>query len=225
MKPAQQIKSLLPECSVRERRAILRDLRREFPIHPLEAQLNTSAEVILEAIARAGGLTLRMLRGVIGEAVFGVEIVEKLKGWEDTTPDGDLAYDFRLVDAQGEVRVQVKLQRSLAQIPMTWRKTEMFVVETQKTRGGMDRKTGSATRFYRYGEFDILAVSMYPSTGNWDTFRYTVADWLLPLATDPSRLLKLQPVASSPNDDWTDDFATAVQWLRAQQRKTIRSTK
>ena len=56
----------------------------------------------------------------------------------------------------------------------------MYVVETQKTREGTDRKTGEKTRPYRFGEFDILAVAMQPATGQWDRFFYTIADWLLP---------------------------------------------
>ena len=32
--------------------------------------------------------------------------------------------------------------------------------------------TGLATRPYRFGEFDILAVSMHPSTNDWNRFMY-----------------------------------------------------
>jgi hypothetical protein len=76
--------------------------------------LNTEAEIILEAIQRSGGLTLRMIRGVIAEAAFEIEVVEHLEGWRNVTPPGDLPYDFLLDDGQGAVRVQVKLQRSLS---------------------------------------------------------------------------------------------------------------
>lgn len=41
---------------------------------------------------------------------------------------------------------------------------EVFMTETQKTRTGTDGEENQ-TRPYRYGEFDILAVSMQPSTG------------------------------------------------------------
>jgi len=100
---------------------------------------------------------------------------------------------------------------------------DMYVVETQKTRAGSRRTTGGSTRPYHFGEFDLLAVSMQPSTNMWDRFMYTVADWLLPSRTDPSEILKFQPVATAPNDDWTDDFRTAVAWLRSGVKKTIRS--
>jgi hypothetical protein len=98
---------------------------------------------------------------------------------------------------------------------------DMYVVETQRTRRGSDKKTGGSTRPYRFGEFDLLAVAMYPSTGEWNTFMYTVADWLLPGRTEPSEMLKFQPVATLPNDDWTSDFHTAVGWLRSSLQKKI----
>jgi hypothetical protein len=87
---------------------------------------------------------------------------------------------------------------------------DMYVVETQRTRRGSNKKTGGSTRPYRFGEFDLLAVAMYPSTHEWNTFMYTVADWLLTGRTDASEILKFQPVATTPDDDWTDSLHTAV---------------
>jgi hypothetical protein len=226
MSEIDQVKQLLEKCTPAQREEIFRQLREEFAIHPLEAELHAKAEIILEAIQRAGGLTLRMLRGVIAEAAFGVEVVERLKAWRRLPLSGILAYDFRLVDKKGEVRIQVKLQRSKSGRPM-WAKeanqlfsAEHYVVETQKTRKGNKKKTGEATRPYWFGEFDLLAVAMYPSTKRWDTFMYTVANWLLPGA-EAGVMRKFQPVSLSPNDDWTDCFTTAVKWLRSGENKTI----
>jgi len=164
----------------------------------------------------------------------------------------------------------------------------MYVVETQRTRGGSNRLTGGSTRPYRFGEFgsgsiwaeqssqchsepkrsigeesrrvsivardssayglrmtvpgwgaeksrstklhhyrefDLLAVAMYPSTNTWDMFMYTVSDWLLPGQTDPSEMLKFQPVATIPDDDWTDDFYRALEWWRSGVKKKIRGSK
>jgi len=230
MNHTEQIKVLLNLCTPTQREEVFRHLRQEFSIHPLEAQLHTKAEIILEAIQRVGGLTLRMMRGVIAEAAFEVEVVERLRGWRKIQQSGDLPYDFLLSDRTGEVRVQVKLQRSKQNRPMRANEAyrsfpaDMFVVETQKTRKGEMRKTGGSTRPYRFGEFDLLAVAMYPSTTRWDKFMYTVADWLLPGRTDATEILKFQPVATAPNDDWTDGFRTAVRWLRSREKKTIRGT-
>ena len=231
MNDIEQIKHLLSLCTPAQRQEIVRSLRKEFPIHPLEVELNTEAEIILEAIQRASGLTLRMIRGVIAEVAFQIHIVEHLSGWTNVTPSGDLPYDFLLSDSQGSVRVQVKLQRSVGRRPM-WASqayrflpTDMYVVETQRTRGGSNRKTGGSTRPYRFGEFDLLAVAMYPSTNTWDTFMYTVSDWLLPGQTDPSEMLKFQPVATVPNNDWTDDFYRAVERWRSRVKKKIQGGK
>lgn len=225
-----QIKHLLSLCSSAQRQEVFRHLRKEFPIHPLEGKLNTDAEIILEAIQRSGGLTLRMMRGVIAEAAFEIDVVERLEGWSNITPPGDLPYDFLLDDGIGAVRVQVKLQRSVEHRPMKANEAYrflpagMYVVETQRTRKGSN-KVGGSTRPYRFDEFDLLAVSMQPSTSTWDTFMYTVADWLIPGRTDLSEILKFQPVATTPNDDWADNFHTGVQWLRSGRKKKIRGGK
>src|SRR5580700_3743508 len=77
------------------------------------------------------------------------------------------------------------------------------------------REVTGSRRPYGFGEFDLLAVAIQPSTNRWDTFMYTVADWLLPGRTDPLEMLKFQPVAATPNADWTDSFATVVKWFRS----------
>ncbi|MFO0959225.1 MAG: helix-turn-helix domain-containing protein [Isosphaeraceae bacterium] len=211
------------------RRAVLGQIRKEYPIHELERKLGAPAEVILEAIDLAGPLTLRGIRGVLAESAFRLGVVEELKakGWINQPIHGDPSYDFALDDGRGVVRVQVKLQRKKADRPMRANEgsrrlsADMFVTETQRTRGGKDQKTGGDTRPYRYEEFDILAVCMEPSTGDWGQFYYTVARWLLPRPEDPNLLLKFQPVAASPNEDWTNTFETCVGWLRSGATRTI----
>lgn len=89
---------------------------------------------------------------------------------------------------------------------------EVFMTETQKTRTGTDGE--DQTRPYRCGEFDILAVSMQPSTGKWDRYMYTVGRWLLPGKND-GEIATLQPVSKAPDGWWTDDFRVAAQWFRA----------
>ena len=133
-----------------------------------------------------------------------------------------------LTDVFGSVKIQVKLQRSKDLKPMTAREgfrrfsSDLFIVETQKTRGGTDA-AGNSTRQYRFDEFDIIAVCMQPSCGNWSTFYYSLSRWLLLGDDDDSKLLKFQPVAMQPNEFWTDDFETAVRWLRSGVNKVIPS--
>ena len=220
--------NLLIKCTTKQREIIFKELRKEFRIHSIEDKLNTHAEIILEAINRDdSGLTFRMMRGVIAEAAFEIEVLAKLKSWKEITPNGDLPYDYLLTDGSVDISVQVKLQRSLAFEPMMANQaykrfsSDLFVVETQRTRGGIDAATKESTRPYKFGEFNILAVSMHPSTSNWTSFMYTVADWLIPEVKESFRILKFQPVSPKTNEDWTDNFETCVNWFKQGKKKTI----
>jgi hypothetical protein len=231
----KKINALLGQCSRDERREMLRVLRQEFPIHDLERKLNTSAEVILEAIDRSSDLTLRGVRGVIAEAAFKEYVVNPMleRGWKDIPIDGNPAFDFLLETPAGlKVKIQVKMQRQKTQRPMRAIEanrtlfagaSEMWVVETQKTRGGKDSE-GNDTRPYRFGEFDVIAVSLHPSTNNWSQFFYTVANWFIPDPADNSKIFKFQPVAMKPNGDWTDRLENCVEWFQSGMKKTIRTS-
>ena len=219
----QAIRSALADLSADGRRRVLQDLRKEFPTHELELKWNVAAEVVLEAIARASDLTQRGLRGVIAEAAFAQTVVAPLldAGWADDTPTGDIPYDFRLTDRAGSVTVQVKNQRNEKQAPKLWKKLPgVYVAETQKTRSGQDR-AGKNTRPYKFGEFDILAVCLHPSTNDWSKFLYTVGRWLLPRENDKKLISVFQPVDPRATADWTTDLAEAVSWFRSGKRKTI----
>lgn len=216
------IRELFAQCSTAERAQILSELRALHPIHEFEQVVGAPAEMILEAVHRAPELTRRMLRGVIADAAFRQFVVRSLaqSGWSDATPAGNFAFDYKLEDSAGAVTVQVKLQRSERGAPVVKRGDRfgfgesIYIVETQKTRTGTDGED-KQTRPYRFGEFDILAVSMQPSTAKWDRYMYTLGRWLLP-SRDASEMATLQPVAMSPNDFWTNDFRVAAQWLRAE---------
>lgn len=144
-KQTEEILNLLQNCSRQQREFIFNYLRKEIKIHKIENKLNIDAEIILEAINKdVTGLTFRMMRGVIAEAAFEIEVLKKLKEWEDITPAGDLPFDFLIRDKMGPISIQVKLQRSIKQQPMMANQAvkkfseNLFVVETQKTRGGID---------------------------------------------------------------------------------------
>lgn len=208
-----------------EHREVFNHLRKKIRLHALEEKWNVPAEVILEAIARSQDITQRGIRGVIAELCFLFYVLDG-DGWEDKSPGGDLPYDFLIHDPTGPIMVQVKLQRQMKGSPLTarqWRKNlpeSWFVVETQKTRTGKDAD-GADTRPYRFGEFDILAVSMHPSTNDWRKFMFTVGRWLLPRKNNPELISVFQPVANEQNDDWTTTFATAIEWFREGKIKTI----
>lgn len=214
------IHELLTQCSVEEQAALFRELRTRHLIHEFEEVIGAPAEMILEAVHRAPELTRRMLRGVIADAAFRQFVVLSLaeSGWRDMTPVGNFAYDYKLDDGAGPLTVQVKLQRSALGAPVVRRGKRfgfgdsVHIVETQKTRTGTDGDANQ-TRPYRYDEFDILAVSMQPSTAKWDRFLYTLGRWLLP-GQNPGEMATLQPVAMGLNEFWTDDFRTAARWFR-----------
>ena len=214
------IRDLLAQCSPEEQAAQFRELRAQHLIHEFEEIIGAPAEMILDAVHRAPELTRRMLRGVIADSAFRQFAVRPLaaSGWSDVTPVGNFAYDYKLEDLIGSVTVQVKLQRSERGAPAVRRGGRfgfgetVHIVETQKTRSGTDGAE-NRTRPYRYGEFDVLAVSLQPSTGTWDRYMYTLGRWLIP-GRNAEEIATLQPVAMTPNEFWTDDFRTAAQWLR-----------
>jgi hypothetical protein len=214
------VRELLARCTPEERAAVFRELRATHAIHPYEAAVGAPAEMILEAVHRAPELTRRMLRGVIADAAFRTFVVAALeaRGWKDVTPEGNFAYDYSVDDGQGPITIQVKLQRSERGAPVVKAGKrygfdgEVFMTETQKTRTGTDGKANQ-TRPYRYGEFDVLAVSMQPSTGTWDTYMYTLGRWLLPGKTT-GEMATMQPVTIVDGEFWTHDFETAAQWFR-----------
>lgn len=217
-----EIRKLLELCSASEQETLFRELRQRHTIHEFEQTIGAPAEMILEAVHKAPELTRRMLRGVIADAAFRTFVVPAIEpqGWRDVTPEGNFAFDYIVEDARGRVSVQVMLQRSERGAPV--RKPgarygfvgEVFMTETQKSRTGTDGE-GEKTRPYRYGEFDVLAVSMQPSTGKWDRYMYSVGRWLLP-GKGENEIATLQPVARLPDEFWTDDFVTVATWLRTE---------
>ena len=184
-------KQSINACTNEELVILLEVLRGRLPQHSLEREWGVGAEIILSAISRSSDLTKRGVRGIIAEAIFERNVLGRLRGWEAMSFVDDRPYDF-LIRSESpharEVRIQVKLQRMRQGQPMLASQAnrhypaDMYVVEVQKTRGGIDLQTNKETRPYRFGEFDILAVNMHPSSREWSRFFYTVSGWLI-LAT------------------------------------------
>ncbi|MFM7459524.1 MAG: hypothetical protein ACKO15_01585 [Burkholderiales bacterium] len=221
-----EIKALLDDLPPADQQRVFRHLRQKHQIHTLETVFGASAEVILEAIHRAPELTRRMLRGVIADAAFAEDVVPSLAatGWRAIPLEGNFSYDHKVEDARGAITIQVKLQRSEKGRPVVTSGTkyglakDYYMVECQRTRSGTTGEK-TATRPYTFGEFDVLAVSLQPSTGAWNRFHYTVAEWLIP--GDGRQIATYQPVAMSPNAERTDDFNTVANWLRSGNKTTI----
>lgn len=202
-------------------------IKDDVAIHKLEEHFGVSVQVICEAIFRASDLTQRGIRGVIAETVFAMDVVPSIGGWSDDTPTGDLPYDVRLTDGRRHVRIQVKLQRRERHEPLTRARVrngpkEFYVVEVQRTRGGT--KKGEQTRPYRFDEFDLLAVCMQPSTGDWHDFLYVASKSLQPKTRHDAPVLVdgkpaietlqcVPPYPARDDPEWTRDIARALQSL------------
>jgi hypothetical protein len=232
---ADEVRALIDRSSEEEQHILLKYLRQRIPLHPLEEQWGTTAEAIMTAIARSSDLTQRGIRGILAEATFEEVILPEVtaQGWGAATIIGHQAYNFLLQRASKQVRIQVKLQRREGGVPKEYAARsraslncspgKMYVVEVQKTRGG--ERYGRKTRPYRFGDFDILAVNLHPSTGNWRDFIYTVSSWLLPRPTQPKLIEIMQPVPERPDEYWTEDLGRCIKWLLTGRRKRIYSQK
>lgn len=217
----EQVKSAVDALPEESQRLMLAWLRSRYPVHALEQQFGTTAEVILEAISRSSDISQRGVLGLIAEASFQLNVIDKLEGWTDAPPDSEQAFDFRIRRGTEEIRIQVKRQRLESLAPMRYRRSDFYVAETQRSRSGTNRATGQATRPYRFGDFDILAVSMQPVTRDWASFRFTPQRWLIPRGSDANLLQVYQPVSLTPNEDWSDNLSQAIDWHRSNLQRRI----
>jgi hypothetical protein len=231
MSDIARVLAMVEGMSVAERKDLLAHLRRLVPPHPMEARLRASAETLLEAIRRASPLTIRGVEGILAEASFATEVVPELPDWSELPVEANTPYDFLLKNRPDHVplRVQVKMQRRKNHRPWMANEAmkssrqwpaEFYVVEVQQTRAGRSAK-GVGTRPYRFGEFDVLAVSLGAATGAWRNFMYTVANWLLPDPDDLTQILKYQPVSPIDNEDWTASFEMVAERARSGRRRKI----
>lgn len=220
----RNIFNLIDELDAAQKQEVFDHLKITCINHPLEREWNAPAEVILDAIAQSGDLTQRGVKGVIADRAFHRIVVPELQhaGWTSNPIVGDLAYDADLSRSGSRVTVQVKMQRRERGQPK-----ERFasgephwVVEVQKTRSGQDAD-GASTRPYAFGNFDILAVNLYASSGDWSHFVYTVANWLLPRTDSANLIAVMQPVAQSPSDRWTRNFDEVVEWLQSGEERRL----
>ncbi len=233
MSALKEVCDLIDGLAEEERRLVLNHLRQRVAPHPLERQWSTTAEAILTAIARSSDLTQRGIRGILAEATFEEMVLPQLAvaGWNAVAIVGDQAYDFLLEKGPAGVRIQVKLQRRQVGIPKEFAARsraalkcpagKIYVVEVQKTRSG--ERGGQKTRPYRFGDFDILAVSLHPSTGDWKRFVYTVGNWLLPRSKQPKLIEIFQPVPECVDEYWTDDLNRCIGWFLAGTKKRLYS--
>jgi hypothetical protein len=234
----ENVKKLIESLTPSELQSLASYLRSKISRHPLEKKWDINYEMILNAIHRSQDIVQRGVRGVIAEAVFEAKVLPTIKGWRPVPFAGDLPYDFKIGNDKQEIKIQLKLQRTQAGQPLTrpFFGPDTFVVEVQKTRSGTRRKSKKTasktaskltsiepekTRPYKFGDFDIIAVNMQPSTGDWTRFMYTVGSWLMPRAKEKKLIEIMQPVSRNRSDLWTDNIEECIGWFVSGRRKLI----
>jgi hypothetical protein len=192
--------------------------------HPLEEKWGTNWWTILDAIAASPDLSQRGVRGLLAEHEFynrvlanmtlpwiGSRAVEKKHG------EGTGSIDWLLTKGEHTVTIQVKMQRFSKGVVVIDEKGQ-GLVETQKTRTRGNNKE----RRYEYGEFDILAVSLWPSTQDWTRFMY-IPDFCLPHAKGKRNLIAAfhpVPLKVISHYYWTDSLEEAFEYV-IQRRKPL----
>lgn len=237
-KKTKAVKVLIESLSPSELQSLCSYLRSKLPRHALEEKWGISYELILDAIFRSQDIVQRGVRGVIAEAVFDRKILPAIKVWKSVQVGDNPPYDFKLhrESDKREITIQVKLQRTERGVPLTRKSfgTDTFIVEVQKTRTGTRRKrkgdsvspetaltAPERTRPYQFGDFDIIAVNMQPSSGNWARFMYTVGSWLMPRTGDNRLIEIMQPVSRTRSDVWTDNIEECIGWFLSREKKVV----
>ena len=200
----------LPE---KDRSEIYTELKKQFQ-HPLEKNWGLEAHAIMEAIARSSDLTQRGVRGVIAESVFVLQVLPEALAGSDWKPIADTSIADTPFDAVVEnvktgknIRIQVKNQRREAGEPKELK--DCWVVEVQKTRSG--EKNGEKTRPYRFVDFDLIAVCMYPSSGEWTRFCYAPVKSLKSRKENSDLIEIMQLIPKSlGGQGWTKDLSAAL---------------
>jgi hypothetical protein len=97
-------------------------------------------------------------------------------------------------------------------------------VELQKTRTGIDPKTGANTRGYSVTHFDVLAACLFNQTGKWE-FLFTSSSSLERREDNPNLLKIFQPVPRSPQGPWAADLIPVLEALLSPKKRLSLRTK
>jgi hypothetical protein len=183
---------------LRHRAAVAAAERCEEPtastVHRLEREFALPAAEILEIVAERRRLGVA-LRGGVAEHHLARHL-RTLGGVAEVVPideDGRHDFDVHLTGGRGVIRLECK---NCSPAPFA---DGTAKVEVQKTRASKD---DPASRYYRVGQFDVVAACLYPATGYWH-FRFKHAAELDRREDYPDRIAPIQRV----DDTWVDDLA------------------
>ncbi|MBL8088047.1 MAG: hypothetical protein JNM85_08280 [Chthonomonas sp.] len=137
--------------------------------HPLEITYGLTAAELLDAIDRRFRLKVA-LEGAVAEVHFERKLkIASKEGWLASyeAHDVDGMHDFTLVTLAGQpIRVEVKTIRKERA-----GNVKVLEVELQKTRAA---KGDASSRYYDRTHFDLVAVCMGRTTGDWSEFAYAL---------------------------------------------------
>ncbi len=181
--------------------------------HPLEETLNAPARDILDAIS-SGFRAQVDVKGKLAElylyrrleVLHRRSVISELR-WSDR--DGDP--DFFLCYKGHHLTIQCKNARS-GKERCKGGEAGSFRVELQKTRSGVDIKTGEKTRLYRPDEFDIVAVCLFNQKRVWE-YVYAAAGDMARHHTQTDRLQVMHPICQPSVSPWHDDLMEVLEAL------------
>lgn len=161
--------------------------------HALERDFQLSSQEILDIITRQDRLAMAVRGGVAEHHLHrALEHERSVRDVQAIDRDGG---DFLVtVAGGGELVVECKNAS-----PRTYR-DGAFRVEVQKTRAS---KGDPASRFYRRGQFDVVAACLFSPTGSWD-FRFQRTALLRQHDDFPGRVAALQRVDGAWTATLTD---------------------
>ena len=175
--------------------------------HPLEEQMNAPAWDILDAVANGFRAQIDV-KGKLAELYVYKRLLMLAKRHRIanlTWLDSDGQPDFTLMYKERSFRIECKNVRGKDALYKRGDYKGFPQVELQKTRTGIDPKTGSNTRGYNVSHFDVLAACLFNQTGRWE-FLF-IPSSALDRREDNQALLKIfQPVPKTPQGAWQEDI-------------------
>ncbi|MBZ0270420.1 hypothetical protein K8I61_00165 [bacterium] len=170
--------------------------------HPLELKYGLTAQELLDAIDRRFRLKVA-LEGAVAEVHFERKLrVAAREGWLTSFESHDIddMHDFSVVSLAGKlIRVEVKTIRSGAKKQ----------VELQKTRAA---KADPGSRYYDRSHFDVVAVCIGRSTGDWSQFRYSLVRGLPAHPGHPNKIQVMHKIPDEENTQprWFSRFQDVI---------------
>jgi hypothetical protein len=173
--------------------------------------MNASARDILDAIANGFRAQIDV-KGKLAELYIYKRLLMLAKRhlianlkWIDS--DGQP--DFTLMYKGQPFRIECKNVRGKDALYRRGDYKGFSQVELQKTRTGIDSKTGSNTRRYNASHFDILAACLFNQTGRWE-FLFIASSALERREDNPALLKIFQPVPRAPQGAWQEDILSVL---------------